>query len=70
MADGKKLIKVPQLRKKGRSLVELGPDSLGAALHWDKLAGELADQVPADQVQPVEPVEPVQPVEPKERRAL
>lgn len=58
MADEKKPIQVPKLKKKNRSLKELGPDSLAAALHWNRLAGQLADQVPADQVPaPAAPVE-------------
>lgn len=48
MDDEKKRIKVPPLRRKRRSLIELGPDSLTAALHWDKLAGQLGDQAPAE----------------------
>lgn len=42
MAEKKKLIKVPPLRKKGRSLVDLGPESLAAAVKYDQLAAELA----------------------------
>lgn len=55
MAEEKKLIQVPKLKKKNRSLQDLRPDSLAAALHWDKLAGQLADKVPADP--PPAPVE-------------
>lgn len=48
----RKLIKVPPLRKKGRSLVELGADSLAAALAWEERAAAVAPADPA----PVEPV--------------
>lgn len=48
MTGEKKLIKIPPLKKKNRSLKDLGANSLAAALHWDRLAGELAAQAPAE----------------------
>lgn len=43
-------MKVPPLRKKNRSLKDLGPNSLGAALVWDRLVREMTPQtIEADQ---------------------
>jgi len=39
-------IKVPQLKRKERSLEEVGKDTLGAALNWHKFPGAVTDDEP------------------------
>jgi len=60
--EEQKPIKIPPLRKKNRSLKELGAYSLAAALHWDKLAAQMSEEIPVDPP-PVPTVSPVAPDE-------
>ena len=53
MPDPKK-IEVPPLKKKGRTLVAVGQDSLTAALKWDKLTRDLAPATAKADPEPVE----------------
>lgn len=65
MADEQKPFRVPPLKKKNRSLKDVGPNSLAAALLWDRLAqlptltdDSLTDDSPEEPPAPAAPVKP------------